>query len=174
MRKIHISVRVLAALATLAVCASAQRNGGAPGGAPPPAPPLKVAALTGGAYWTSGGAGGNTGFIVGDSGVIVIDAKQTAASAKEVLDEIAKVTPKPVTHLILTHSDPDHVNGLVAFPKGLTIIAQENCKKEMEDAIAAAAVAAMAPPARAGAGAGRTRVTPESRTGRELPHRSSL
>jgi glyoxylase-like metal-dependent hydrolase (beta-lactamase superfamily II) len=157
MRKhICISFQVLAALACLTANAWAQGGGGGrgPGGAPAP-PALKVAALSGGAYWTSGGAGGNTGFIVGDTGVIVIDAKQTAASAKEVLDEIAKVTPKPVTHLILTHSDPDHVNGLVAYPKGLTIIAQENCKKEMEDVIAAAAVAAMAPPARAGAGGGR-------------------
>ena len=51
------------------------------------------------------------------------------------MQEIAKITPKPVTHVILTHSDPDHVNGLVGFPKGLTIIAQENCKKEMEDSL---------------------------------------
>ena len=34
--------------------------------------------------------------------------------------------------MVLTHSDPDHVNGLAGFPKGLTIIANENCKKEME------------------------------------------
>lgn len=39
--------------------------------------------------------------------------------------------------MILTHSDADHVNGLVSFPTGLTIIAQENCKKEMEASIAA-------------------------------------
>ncbi len=46
--------------------------------------------------------------------------------------EIAKITPIPVTTAIITHSDGDHVNGLAAFPDGLTIIAQENCKKEME------------------------------------------
>jgi glyoxylase-like metal-dependent hydrolase (beta-lactamase superfamily II) len=37
-----------------------------------------------------------------------------------------------VTTAIITHSDGDHVNGLAGFPAGLTIIAQENCKKEME------------------------------------------
>jgi cyclase len=37
-----------------------------------------------------------------------------------------------VNTVIITHSDGDHVNGLAAFPAGLTIIAQENCKKEME------------------------------------------
>jgi cyclase len=95
-------------------------------------PPLSVKPLNGGVYWTQGGAGGNTGIIVGKDGVIVIDAKTTPASAKDMLAEIAKITPKPVTTVILTHSDGDHVNGLAAFPAGLTIIAQENCKKEME------------------------------------------
>lgn len=95
-------------------------------------PPLSVKPLNGGVYWTQGGAGGNTGIVVGKDGVIVIDAKTTPASAKEVLAEIAKITPKPVTTVIITHSDGDHVNGLAAFPAGLTIISQENCKKEME------------------------------------------
>ncbi len=38
-----------------------------------------------------------------------------------------------MTTAIITHSDGDHVNGLAAFPAGLTIIAQDNCKKEMID-----------------------------------------
>ena len=63
-----------------------------------------------------GGAGGNSTIIVGKTGVIVVDAKQTEAGAKELLAEIAKITPKPVTTVFLTHSDGDHVNGLVAFP----------------------------------------------------------
>jgi len=95
-------------------------------------PPLSVKQLKSDVYWTQGGAGGNTGIIIGKDGVIVIDAKTTPASAKEMLAEIAKITPKPVTTVIVTHSDGDHVNGLAAFPAGLTIIAQENCKKEME------------------------------------------
>lgn len=97
------------------------------------APPLKVMHINDGVYWTSGGAGANTGFIVGTNGVIVVDAKMTADSAKEMLADIAKVTSKPVTTVLLTHSDGDHVNGLAGFPKGLTIIATENCKKEMEE-----------------------------------------
>src|SRR6202020_513664 len=99
--------------------------------------PLSVKPLNGDVYWTQGGAGGNTGIIVGKDGVIVVDAKTTPASSKDVQAEIAKITPKPVTTAIITHSDGDHVNGLAAFPDGLTIIAQENCKKEMEAAMAA-------------------------------------
>jgi len=98
----------------------------------PQAEPLSVNLIKDEIYWTSGGAGGNTGFVVGKDGVIVFDAKTTPDSAKEMLAAIAKITPKPVTHVVLSHSDADHVNGLTAFPKGVTIIAQENCKKEME------------------------------------------
>ena len=83
-------------------------------------------------YWVEGG-GGNSGVIVGDKGVIVIDAKTSAAGGKELLEDIAKITPKPVTTVILTHSDGDHVNGLASFPAGIKIIAHENNKKEQED-----------------------------------------
>lgn len=99
--------------------------------APPPTP-LVVKKISDNVYWTQGGAGGNTGIIIGKDGVIVVDAKTTADSAREVLAEIAKLTPKPVTTAILTHSDGDHVNGLAAFPTSVTVIAQTNCKAEME------------------------------------------
>jgi cyclase len=58
-----------------------------------------------------------------------------------VVADVAKITPKPITTVILTHSDGDHVNGLVSFPKGLTIIAHENCKTEMQSAPNAATLA---------------------------------
>lgn len=86
-------------------------------------------------YYVEGG-GGHSGVIVGDNGVIVVDAKTTPAGGKELLEDIAKITSNPVKTVILTHSDPDHVNGLASFPTGLTIIAQENNKKEQEAAIA--------------------------------------
>jgi len=87
-------------------------------------------------YLVTGG-GGNSGVIVGEKGVIVIDAKISAESGKELLASIAKITPKPVTAVILTHSDGDHINGLASFPAGIQIIAHENNKKEQEAALAA-------------------------------------
>ena len=121
-KKLLSALLVMIGLGALATLAAAQ--------GPPPSP-LSVNLLKDGIYWTEGGAGGNTGFIVAKDGVIVFDAKTTPDSAKEMLAAIAKITPKPVTHVIISHSDGDHVNGLAGFPKGLTIIAQENCKKEM-------------------------------------------
>lgn len=94
--------------------------------------PIMTHALNGGVYWIEGGVGSNSGVVIGKDGVIVIDAKQTPESGKAVMAEIAKLTPKPVTHMILTHSNLDHVDGLPGFPKGLTIIAQQNCKAQME------------------------------------------
>jgi len=94
-------------------------------------PPLKVTRIRDNVWVTQGGDGGNTGIIVGTTGVIVVDTKTTVASSKDVQAEIAKITTKPVTTAILTHSDGDHANGVAGFPPGLQIIAQENAKKEM-------------------------------------------
>lgn len=105
-------------------------QGGNPGGRPPSGP-LQVHPLTPTVYWVSGGVG-NVGIIVGDKGVIVVDTTMSQTSAKELIADIAKITPKPVNAVILTHGDMDHVGGLGAFPAGITIIAQENNKKQME------------------------------------------
>ncbi len=111
---------------------------GAPQGTPPgpQAGPLKVHRLTPSIYWVEGGIG-NCGFIIGEKGVIVIDTTVSPASAKELLANIARITPKPVTTIILTHGDMDHIGGLAAFPTGLAIISQENNRKNMEAAVAA-------------------------------------
>ncbi len=102
----------------------------------PPSTPFVTHQLAPNVYWVEGG-GGNSGVIVGETGVIVIDAKTSAAGGKELLEDIAKITPKPVKTVILTHSDGDHVNGLASFPTGITIIAHEGNKAEQEAALKA-------------------------------------
>lgn len=126
-RKAYFIGCTLAGLSALAASALAQGQ---------PAAPFMTHQLKPNVYWIEGG-GGNSGVIVGDKGVIVIDAKTTPAGGKELLEDIAKITPKPVTTVILTHSDADHVNGLASFPAGVTVIAHENNKKEQEKALAA-------------------------------------
>jgi glyoxylase-like metal-dependent hydrolase (beta-lactamase superfamily II) len=104
----------------------------------PPAPaPITMKMLKPDVWAALGGSGGNSTIIIGKTGVIVVDAKQTDAGAKDLLAQIAKITPKPVTTAIITHSDGDHLNGLVAFPAGIKIIAHENNKKEQQTALAA-------------------------------------
>lgn len=94
------------------------------------AEPLVVHKVQDNIYWVEG-AGANSGIVVGGNGVIIIDAKVSPTAGKRLLDEVAKITSQPVTHVILTHGDGDHVMGLADFPTGLTIIAQENCRKGM-------------------------------------------
>ena len=105
--------------------------------APQAPPPITMKMLKPDVWAGLGGAGGNSTIIIGKTGVIVVDAKQTEAGAKDLLAQIAKITPKPVTTAIITHSDGDHVNGLAAFPPGIKIIAHENNKKEQQTALAA-------------------------------------
>ena len=100
-------------------------------GTPPrgPAPFRTHTIKEGKIYWVEGG-GGNSGVIIGDTGVIVVDAKTTVAGAKQLQAEIAKLTPKPISHVILTHSDGDHVNGIEAFPADVKIVAHYNNRVE--------------------------------------------
>jgi len=107
--------------------------------------PLTVTQLAPGDYLVSGGIS-NAGFIVGDDGVIAIDAEIAMPLARAELAEIAKLTPKPVNAMILTHSDPDHINGLPAFPRGMTIIAQANAAAEIQGVIADPSSNGLPPP----------------------------
>jgi cyclase len=103
--------------------------------------PLKVTKIGENLYLAKGGRGGNdanVGFAVGQTGVIFVDSKNSPESEKDVLDEIAKITPEPVNTAIILHSD--HEKGVTALPAGLSIIAQENTKKEMEVSTARDAV----------------------------------
>lgn len=101
-----------------------------------PDPGLTVKKLKDNIYVAEGG-GGNSTIIIGQNGVIVVDAKNRPPDGKQLVDEVGKLTNKPLTTVILTHSDPDHVRGLGGFPMGLTIIAHENDKKEIEQDLAA-------------------------------------
>src|SRR5262245_17896793 len=138
--RIPSSVLVLVGLIALAAIGAAQQATQAP--APPPNAMKQIKPN----IWAAlGGAGGNVTIIVGQSSVIVVDAKQTEPGAKDLLAEIAKITPKPVKTVFITHSDGDHLMGLTAYPPGIKIIAHENNKKEQEAMIAAGARGA--PPA---------------------------
>lgn len=66
----------------------------------------------------------NASFVVTQDGVVVIDALGSPALATRLIAEIRKVTPKPLTHVIVTHYHADHIYGLQAFKdSGVKIIA---------------------------------------------------
>lgn len=120
----------------VAACAAALLAAGAPA---QQAAPRKVEAqqVSPSAWFVQGDAAlgspanrnfiSNAGFIVTPAGVVVIDALGSPQLARELLAEIARVTPQPVTHVIVTHYHADHIYGLQEFRKrGARILAQRH------------------------------------------------
>jgi glyoxylase-like metal-dependent hydrolase (beta-lactamase superfamily II) len=57
----------------------------------------------------------NSTFIVTDDDVVVVDTGLTPSYAAELVQEIKKITPKPVTYVVNTHWHDDHIIGNAAF-----------------------------------------------------------
>ena len=74
--------------------------------------------------------GGNTGVFVTDTGVVVVDTK-LVGYGPDILTKIRKVTDKPITMVINTHTHGDHTGSNEAFPATIDFVAQENTKANM-------------------------------------------
>jgi cyclase len=96
------------------------------------AAPVSVHKISTHVFEVRGGDGANCSFIVGERGVFVIDAKMSAKTAREMTAVIKHTTNKPISYVILTHSDGDHVDGLTGFSGRPDIIAHVNCAKDIE------------------------------------------
>ncbi len=114
-----------------AVCGAAMLWAGASSGQQQAPAAVTIQPVTLSILLVKGGVGANSGLIVGNKELIAVDAKMSPESVREELAEIKKTVPSPVTRVILTHSDGDHVNGLPGFPKGLAIISHEQTKADM-------------------------------------------
>ena len=114
LRRLDLGLAVVAALVSVGGLAGAQQQKGPRGVGPKDIEklqaliddykrlePLKVTKINENIYLAKGGRGGNdanVGFVVGKSGVIFVDSKNSPESEKDVLAEIAKITPEPVQH----------------------------------------------------------------------------
>lgn len=78
------------------------------------------------------GGGGNTGVFITSTGVVVVDSKNPGWG-QPLLDKIKELTPKPITHLINTHTHFDHVSGNVEFPATVEVVAHENTAALMKE-----------------------------------------
>jgi glyoxylase-like metal-dependent hydrolase (beta-lactamase superfamily II) len=68
----------------------------------------------------------NAAFVITPAGVVVIDALGSPALAERLLAQIARITPQPVTHLIVTHYHADHIYGLQTFrARGVRVLAHQ-------------------------------------------------
>jgi glyoxylase-like metal-dependent hydrolase (beta-lactamase superfamily II) len=74
-------------------------------------------------------AGSNAGFVIGDDGVLVIDAFFNLDSARALVAEIHRITPKPIRYVVNTHYHLDHTGGDEALrDAGAVIIAHDNVR----------------------------------------------
>jgi len=82
-------------------------------------------------YWTST----NSVVVIDDEDVVVFDSPTRAVTAKAVIAEIRKLTPKPVRILVNSHWHQDHWSGndeyVKAYP-GLRIVASEETRDYMK------------------------------------------
>ncbi len=110
------------------------------GAQPAPLPDMKAREAAPGCWYVEGLSAlgspanqnfiSNAGFIVTSAGVVVVDALGSPALAERLLAEIRKITPLPVTHVVLTHYHADHVYGLQVFEQaGARIIAHQGARE---------------------------------------------
>lgn len=64
-------------------------------------------------------------------GAVVVDPINPDA-ATWIKSEVAKLTDKPITHLIYSHSHGDHASGGAALAEGATVIAQSNAPPKID------------------------------------------
>ena len=71
-------------------------------------------------------------FVVGRDGVLVADGQGSADATKKMLDEIAKVTTKPIKWYIVGSDHGDHTAGNSVLPKGITYVVTPFSKAQMK------------------------------------------
>ena len=93
-------------------------------------PPVELKPISENLYEITGGRGAGGGAYIGDNGVLIIDAKMDRTSVEQTIQQIGKITDKPIKYLVNTHSDGDHIWGNQFFPQSVLFVAHENCRKE--------------------------------------------
>lgn len=90
-----------------------------------------------GVYYTTAmgpsNTGGNHAIIVGESDVILVDDGTTPAAARWLLEDLKKITDKPVRWVINTHFHYDHTDGNSVFGPEVQIIGHEYVRHAIAD-----------------------------------------
>src|SRR5687768_9660106 len=71
-------------------------------------------------------------FVVGNDGVLIADGQGSPAATQKMLDEIAKVTPKPVKWYIVGSDHGDHTAGNSVLPKDIVYIVSKASRAQMK------------------------------------------
>jgi cyclase len=72
------------------------------------------------------------GIIVGEKGVLVIESMLNAKLANQVLDQVSRLTDKPIRYVVNTVYHGDHYYGNFLFPSSATIIMHSESKRYID------------------------------------------
>jgi cyclase len=72
----------------------------------------------------------NAGFVVGDTSIVCIDSCSTERRTRAFREQIASVSPSPITTLVNTHHHGDHTYGNSVIGAA-AIVGHENCRTEV-------------------------------------------
>ena len=71
-------------------------------------------------------------FVVTSAGVLVADGQGSVPQTRRMVEEIAKITSQPITHVVVCSDHGDHTAGNGAFPAGATFYAHPTSKAVLE------------------------------------------
>jgi glyoxylase-like metal-dependent hydrolase (beta-lactamase superfamily II) len=133
LRSVAVAFAALALSTTTALFAQAPKPSPTPAGADhhdaAPKDPFRLQPLKGNVYCLFG-RGGNIGFFVGPDAVLVIDS-QFKDLAPGIVEQIRKVSDRPIKFLLNTHHHGDHVGGNEVFKQFAMIVAHDNVRTRM-------------------------------------------
>jgi len=95
----------------------------------PPAEPLKLEKLADDLHVLSG-SGGNVAILTTSEGVVLVDDK-FERNVPEILENVKKVSDKPVRYVLNTHQHGDHTGGNEKLLAGAEILIQKNARANM-------------------------------------------
>jgi len=94
--------------------------------------PPRFVALAPKVYVAQGFDFADLAFVLTDDGIVAIDAGTTETNARAVLSALRRISPQPITHVILTHAHWDHIGGLAGLKApGTQVIAQAKFAEEL-------------------------------------------
>lgn len=80
----------------------------------------------------------NALIVINDEDVLVVDSSLFPSTAKRIIAEIRKLTPKPVRYVVNTHWHDDHILGNLAYREafpGVEFIAHTNTRTDIQEQV---------------------------------------
>lgn len=78
-------------------------------------------------------------FVVTEDGVLVADGQGNVEETQRLVDEIARITDQPITHVVVCSDHGDHTGGNAAFPEDAAYLAHPTSAAALEAAASRAA-----------------------------------